>query len=377
MNEVQRRVFSAALTAALLAPSTTDAQLRATVDAGGASVRYADSLSVTATTLSPSISYDGDALRGSATGVLSSLGDASRSMQGSVALSVLSPPFGSARLELGGDAGGTTHQDGTRTGRYLGRARLHVGPGTTGMWLSGAAGHTWDGSLWHVVAEGDLGVWMRRGRFSLLGMVSPAAVGDSIRYTDGQAIIRWDAPRVELQAGAGLRSGDALVQGPSNSWGSVAATVWLFPQLGLVASGGSYPMDLTQGFPGGRYVSAALRIAAQPRRAPVQADMRAPRERSPSTAESRPSIALTASGNRALRLHVPGARRVEIVGDLTGWTAVALTPAEAGWWTVALPVGPGMYQINVRQDGGAWTVPAGLQAVVDEFGTRVGVIHIR
>ena len=377
MNGFQRRIFGATLAAALMAPSTSSAQLRATLDAGGANVRYADTLSVIAKTLSPTISYDGDALRASAMGVVSSLDDASRSMQGAVALSMLSPAIGSARFELGGDAGGTTHQDGTRTGRYLARARLPAGIATAGMWLSGAAGHTWDGSLWHRVAEGDLGVWMRSGRFSVLGIVSPAAVGDSIRYTDGQAIIRWDALRAELQAGAGFRGGDALVQGPSNSWGSVAATFWLFPQVGLVASGGSYPMDLTQGFPGGRYVSAAIRIAAQPRRVAGQSGGHTPLERGAVSTENRLTISARSDGKRVLRLHAPRAGRVEVMGDLTNWAPVALERATAGWWTVVLPIGPGAYQINVRHDGGAWAVPAGLPAVEDEFGTKVGVVHVR
>lgn len=373
---LSRRVLDAIIVAALLSPSIGNAQLRATLDVGGANVRYADSLSVMAKTLSPSIGFNGDVFRASATGVLSSLGDASRSMQGTVALSVLSPRIGPVRVELGGDAGGTTHQDGTRTGRYLGRARIHASRATIGMWLGGAAGHTWDGALWHAVAEGDIGAWMRKGRFSLLGVVTPSAVGDSIRYADGQAIVRWEALRAELQAGAGIRSGNALVQGPSNGWSSASATVWLFPQLGIVGSAGSYPMDLTQGFPGGRYVSAAVRISAQPRR--LSGQFTAPASAEPSsTSENALTVSSFTDGRRLLRLHAPGARGVEIMGDLTSWTPVALTDAPNGWWTVILPVESGVYQINVRKDGGAWTVPSGLQATVDEFGAPVGVIVIR
>lgn len=377
MNASHIRALGLMLVATVVAPWPSGAQLRATIDAGGANVRYADSVSLVAKTLAPSISFDGEAVRASAMGVLSSLGDASRSMQGAASLSVLSPAFGPARVELGADAGGTTHQDGTRTGRYLGRARLHAGMASRGAWLGGAGGHTWDGSLWHTVLEGDLGAWMRRGRLSLLGIVTPSAVGDSIRYTDSQAIIRWSAVRTELQAGAGFRSGDALVQGPSSTWGSVTATVWLFPQVGVVASGGSYPMDFTQGFPGGRYVSAALRIATQPRSALRQGRAATAPARVAPTGENGTTISATGDGKRLLRLHAPGAKRVEVMGDLTNWKSATLAPASGGWWTLVLPLAAGTYQINVRMDGGAWVVPAGLQASVDEFGAPVGVVHVR
>lgn len=378
MNVSPIRIPGMIAVALLAAPSLLQAQLRATIDAGGANVRYADSVSLMATTVSPTISYDGGPVSASAMGVLSSLGDATRSMQGAVALSLLSSAFGPARLEVASGAGGTTHQDGTRTGRYLGRARLHAGVAQRGLWIGGSAGQTWDSSMWHTVVEGDVGGWMKHGGISLLGTVTPSAVGDSIRYTDTQAIVRWDGLRTELQAGAGLRSGSALARGSSSTWGSLTATLWLFPQVGLVASGGSYPMDATQGFPGGRYVSGALRIAAQPRSARLTG---AQAVLSPSrkglAAENGLVIAAARDGKRTLRLHAPGAQRVEVMGDFTGWTPVTLTASANGWWSVTLPLQPGTYQVNLRTNGGAWTVPAGSQAVVDEFGTRVGVVHVR
>ena len=373
-----RRTTGMLAFAAFVMPLTLQAQLRATLDAGGANVRYADSVSLVATTISPTIRFEGGPLNASAMGVLSSLGDASRSMQGAVALSLLSSPLGPARLELASDAGGTTHQDGTRTGRYLGGARLHAGAASRGIWVGASAGQTWDSSRWHTVMEGDVGGWMKMGGVSLLATVTPSAVGDSISYMDTQGIVRWDGERAELQGGVGLRRGDALVQGPSSTWGSVTGTYWILPQVGIVGSGGSYPMDLTQGFPGGRYVSAALRIATEPRNAqrrPVIA-VTTPERRAPVT-ENGLSISAPRDGRRAIRFHAAGAQRVEIMGDFTGWKPAALAPAGSGWWTLSLPLNAGTYQLNVRTDGGAWTVPAGVQATVDEFGARVGVVHVR
>lgn len=360
------------------APLAGECQVRATVDAGGASVRYADTASLTAATLAPAIHFDAGALRGGAAGVLSSLGDGTRSMQGSLALSALSQAFGPLRAELAGNAGGTTHQDGARTGQYLGRGRAHLTSGPRGLWAGAAMGHTWDGATWHAVVEGDLGAWARMGSVSVLGTLVPSSVGDSIRYTDAQGILGWSGRRAELQASAGVRNGDDIIESSSRTWGSISATLWILPQVALVAAGGSYPTDFTQGFPGARYASVALRVAAQPR----------PRFQRSGAVEARPvrkAVALSQGfeanalpdGRHALRIHAPGARRVELMGDFTGWKPVALTPAGNGWWALAQPVGRGSYQLNVRIDGAAWGVPPGVTTGVDEYGARVGLVHLR
>ena len=367
-----------AVLASLSVVSAAGAQFRAALEAGGASVRYADSVGVTAATVMTSFRVDGGLATAAAMGTLSSLGDGTWSTQGGIAGSVLSPALGFLRAELAADAGGSTHQDGTRTGRYLGRARLHAGARRHGLWVGGGAGQTWDGAFWHQVLEGDLGAWARLGPVVLLGTVSPSTVGDSIRYTDGQAMLRWESRRAELTASAGARSGDALVRGSASTWGSAAATLWLTPELGVVASGGSYPVDYTQGFPGGRYISLALRIAADRAEAAHRPpSIAAPRARSGAAVPRTFVVSTLADGRRAIRLHAPGARRVELMGDFTGWQPAMLARGDGGWWSLVLPLAPGSYQLNVRIDGGAWEVPAGTTPTMDEFGTRVGQVLVR
>jgi hypothetical protein len=143
-----------------------------------------------------------------------------------------------------------------------------------------------------------------------------------------------------------------------------------------VASAGSYAIDFTQGYPGGRYASLALRLAPQrdvARRLRAADGAAAPSAR----AAARITVATIPDRRRALRVSAPGARTVEVMGDFTGWQPVALQPSGGGWWRLVTPLTPGTYQMNVRLDGGAWEVPAGSLESVDEFGVRVGVVLAR
>jgi hypothetical protein len=55
---------------------------------------------------------------------------------------------------------------------------------------------------------------------------------------------------------------------------------------------------------------------------------------------------------------------------------MSLWSADRGWWSAELPLGPGIYEVNYRVNGGSWQVPAGLTAVEDGFGGLVGVFTI-
>jgi hypothetical protein len=148
-----------------------------------------------------------------------------------------------------------------------------------------------------------------------------------------------------------------------------------------VGSGGTYPIDPTQGFPGGRFVSLALRLAtngvrsqppvpstdndARPERAAAALTGFSARRDSPST------VTLTASA--------PGVEAVEITGDFTNWVPVRLAPGNGTTdsWSVTLPINPGKYGMNIRINGGPWAVPPGLLSMLDEFGGSVGLLVIQ
>lgn len=358
----------------MIAPSA-QAQIQGTLDLGAATVSYNDSARVTATTLTPRIRFDRGAFAGSGIGTLSSMTQGRWTIQGSLDASLLSAAFGRTRFEVAGEAGGSVHDDATRTGQYLGRARLHIGGGTRGLWAGAAGGRTWDALVWQPIVQGDFGAWSRTGQVQLVAIITPSAIGDSLRYTDAQGAVRWDGHRLELTAGIGARSGDAVVRESAMVWGGVSTTLWLTRRVGLVAAGGTYPVDFTQGYPGGGYFSVAFRLgersigSANDAR---HADRQAVRHSAPLA--PRMEVATMHNGQRRIRFHVPGARNVEVMGDFTQWQALGLSPAPDGWWTTAIVIAPGMYQLNVRVNGGQWDVPAGVPVTEDEFGTRVGVL---
>jgi hypothetical protein len=166
----------------------------------------------------------------------------------------------------------------------------------------------------------------------------------------------------------------------------VSVIDWLASRLAIVASAGSYPVDLTQGYPGGRFVSLALRIASRDTRAIERAAAStaasvslsgvpatdAPGEAAASAFEVR----TTADNLRTLRVDAPSARSVELSGDFTHWQSVRLTRDSDGWWVVTLPIAPGTYQLNIRLDGGHWAAPPGLLTSTDEFGAIAGILTI-
>lgn len=366
----------------LAAPCTASAQrLSATLDAGAAAVRYADSLDVSAATLSPAFDFTTPSTTVSGAGTLAQGGSGIWSLQGQLAGSAFTPSLGNLRAELAGSAGGSAHEDGTRTGELLARARLHFMQSAWGVWAGGGGGRTWDGDLWRDMLVGDLGAWARAGATTLVLSTEPAVVDDTIRYNDTELSARWATTRLELGGVVGARAGHGLptVAGSKRAWGSVSATLWIGEHLGLVASGGSYPVDFTQGYPGGRFVQAGIRMAIGKRERSTGdthargRDGNVDRDRPGDRAGGTRFISAFETGYGAgdqvtLRVRAPRARTVELSGDFTNWEAVPLERGASGWWTVTLPIQSGMHQVSVRIDGAAWVVPPGLMTVTDEAG---------
>jgi len=105
-----------------------------------------------------------------------------------------------------------------------------------------------------------------------------------------------------------------------------------------------------------------------------QTDAPRPAARAPSVSVGSPDE----GGRRALRLVLPGARRVELRGDMTSWSVVTLEPAagRAQAWEGRFALPDGVYHFAVRVDGGEWRVPPGVPAVDDGFGGEVGVLVV-
>jgi hypothetical protein len=368
------------------------AQGTGSLSAGLASVRYDDTLSVTAATVEPTLRYDSDLVSLLASGTYAQLAQRNRAAswtsQGELAGSAFTPGLGPLRGEIVGRAGMSAHEDGTRTGEWETLGRAHFMRTTSGAWIGGGGGRTWDGASWREVRAADAGAWVRGASSTLVATATPTSIAvpnvgsntrTSVRYTDVELSGRLTPGRVELAGTLGHRAGNATVAASDErTWGSGTASVRLSPRLMLIGSAGSYPVDFAQGFPGGRYLSVALGIV--PRATPsdrdvtgvVRSDATAARDGEPAafTVEALPS------GARRVRLRAPSAVRVEVAGDFSAWQPIELRRAGGGWWETELTVAAGIHELSARVNGGTWEAPPGLTVIVDELGGRSGLLVI-
>jgi hypothetical protein len=363
-----------------LAPAALAQRVTSSLDIGGAAMRYADSLTANGGSLSTALAIEWPraTLGGAATFSHFASGWSS---QGAMNASVFSHPAGLFVAELAGTAGGSAHQDGTRTGQALGALRGHLMADRSGGWVGGGEGRTWDGVGWRNVLNAEIAGWTKVGDATFLASITPTSV-DSIRYTDSQGSIRWSRSYVELGGEIGFRAGatGAAIGGSGRHWGSVAATAWFAPNLGLVLSGGTYPIDLTQGFPGGRFLTLSLRIRSSP---PGSTSSRST-DGGASTNGTDGDIeraltfrALTIGQGRVqLEVQAPAAQSVDVSGDFTSWRPMPLARVGGGKWVGSLPIDPGTHQINIRVNTGRWMVPPGLPPITDEFGGSAGLMVI-
>ena len=341
------------------------------IDGGALSMQYADSIDANAVAVTPSFWIDSRRASLTTIATLSEFSGGGWSAQGSVDGSLFTPRRGLLLAEFGATAGGSTRNDASRTGQVLGIARAHLSTDTRGVWLGAGFGGTWDGVEWRNVRQGEAAAWMQAGNGSAFLSATPIVVDDSIRYVDMQLGGALNFPRVDVDGSAGFRAGSRLptLGGTAKSWGSASLTGWLTSRIALVASAGTYPVDLTQGFPGGRFASFSIRFGSR-RFNPVSEPRFEP------LAKNVFSVRNADGDTREIRVRAPGAASVEIMGDFTDWNAVRLMPDGSGWWSARLPIKPGIHEMNMRMDGGSWTVPAGLPKKSDEFGGSVGVLVV-
>ena len=369
-----------ALVALLFFVRATHAQsIESSLDVGGVALRYADTLNASAVSVTPRVLASWGRAIAEASGTYSQFGSGGRSTQGMLSGSLFTPTALGLLAELAALAGGSAHNDGTRTGALLANGRLHFMRARGEFFVGAGGGRTWVGGGARSMLLGEAGVSTMLREVSATLTLSPTAVADSVKYTDGQLSLSLTRNRLDLGAVLGTRLGDQLTSlgGSARSWGSLNAVAWMTPRLALAASGGTYPIDPTQGFPGGRFVSLSVRLATGRSRqssgvTPSLAVL--PGEEAPPVsgfAAVRDSL-----GAVWLRVNAPRAQLVEVTGDFTNWEPVPMLPTSGGWWAVTLPITPGKYQMNLRLDGGKWLVPPGLLSMADEFGGTVGLLIV-
>lgn len=372
------------MTALLLVARTSHAQrVERALDVGAAALRYADTLSTGAATITPRLVADWGSAFIDASGTYSQFTSGGWSTQGAFSASRFIPTDHGFFGEVGAFAGGSTHNDGTRTGEAIANGRLHVQRGSNEVFLGFGGGRTWDATAWRSVLLGEAGAAVSSELSSAVFTISPTMVNDSIKYADAQASLSRKAEAVELGLLLGFRLGDQLtmLNASVKSWASVSAVFWIRPRIAVALGGGNYPVDPTQGFPGGRFLSLSLRL--EPGRHPSSAtnDQIRPESAPSVPANTAPEvaefIANRGAGNMVtLRVNAPGARLVEINSDFTTWAPIRLESTGDGWWSSTFPLKRGKYQMNLRVNGGEWIVPPGLLSMVDEFGGTVGLLVI-
>jgi hypothetical protein len=188
-------------------------------------------------------------------------------------------------------------------------------------------------------------------------------------FTDFTASAGWGRNDFEVEASLGRRFGK-LVTHPT-SW-RIQGLYWLSERLALVASAGRFPADVVSGMPNGSFALLSMRISWNDRSLPTRIALPSRILRSSRAFEARWS----SEGQVALRVWAPNAQRVEVMGSFNDWQPVELQAGGEGWWRTELALATGLYEINVRFDGGPWQIPDGLTAVGDGFGGSVGVFTI-
>jgi hypothetical protein len=199
-------------------------------------------------------------------------------------------------------------------------------------------------------------------------VVDSGSAGRSHDWRDAELGLHWSAGRFALDGVFGTRY--AATNQPNETWGQIQSAVSLAPDLALIASTGVRPSSAAYGIARSRFVELGVRVSPGALRRP-----RLARGVRPTAAAFQVDEA--DHGARRLRIHVPGARSVELAGDFTSWQPIPLTRANMDEWEVTLAISSGMHRVAIRIDGDKWTTPPGIAAVADEFQGTVGVIVVR
>jgi len=340
-------------------------------------LRYADTVNTGAAAVTGNALFDSRSILAQVSGTYSQFFTGGSSAQGALSASYFIPAGERILTEFGAFAGGSAHNDGTRTGQFLGNVRLHYRLASDEVFAGIGIGRSSFGRGAQGVLMGEVGAAKQVRTLSAAFVVSPVAL-DSITYADNQLTLAWAYKNLDVSVLGGYRIGDQLVGlgSTSRAWGSVSIVAWVRPTIAAVLSGGSYPIDATQGFPGGKFASASIRLTRARRPVPM------PAPAAPVTAPAEDSGGIESFvWNRVgrdviLTATASNARTVEISGDFTKWVPAKLVNSGNGVWTLTLRLAPGKYQMNVRMDGGKWIAPPGVLTLEDEFGGAVGLIIV-
>ncbi len=246
------------------------------------------------------------------------------------------------------------------------------------------AARTFDGGRWRTTVIGITRFWMERGRARYSVSATPRQLqsGDILGDLEGAA--SWDGTHGSYELTGGLRTGEVIIG--KSAWGAFTAS-WPIPGNAFLAlSVGSYPIDLLQSLPGGRY--AALSVRVPPKGWPFRARPvpRVPVIPPPPARPELPTqfpLAIVVGEPfdslylREVRVWAPGNPRVELLADFTDWVSVPLVRQAGGDWQGYYRVPPGARRVNLRLNGNEVAVPLNVSVIDDEFTGKVGVLIVK
>jgi hypothetical protein len=256
-------------------------------------------------------------------------------------------------------------------------------PGRT---LRNAVGlaRTFDGSRWRTTVMGSSRFWVDRGATRYALSATPVQLQGGDILSDFEASLTFQAARGVYEFNGGLRTGEVIVG--KSAWGGFTASWPLVAGAYLAFSVGSYPVDLLQTLPGGRYVALSMRVPPngwplRGRPAPRPPIIPPPPSRPELPTEFPLAIVVGEPYDslylREVRVWAPGNPQVELLADFTDWIAVPLVRQESGDWQGYYRIPPGARRVNLRLNGKEVVVPLNLSAVDDEFTGRVGVLIVK
>lgn len=360
--------------------SALGAQASGTVDVGGSWVDYEGFLGSGAFSVSPTLRYDAPKSSLGASGNYVVFESGRRIVQGLAAGAWRTGLHNGIQGELSGSAGINVYEDNPGYGHLLGRARLHVAGISSGAWLGGATGQSYQGSAMATPTQIEAGIWTVHQGVAMGAIVTRTWTADT-EYLDIVGSARWRDESLEVDGSIGLRGWSQ--GGGEGLYGELHAQIPIWRRISVLVSGGRYPTDPVRGIISANYVTASLRVEAfsspvLPTPSPLRALFRElARPGAPGTGEARMSVQTSLDNLHVIRVEAPGARSVELNADFTDWQPTALQRTGRGIWELTVRISSGVHRVNVRLNGDSWIVPKGLRAEEDDFGGKVGVLVVR
>jgi hypothetical protein len=187
----------------------------------------------------------------------------------------------------------------------------------------------------------------------------------------GSVTGRDPSPRLDSLTTATTRRNNSAVR----LWGRADARVAVNSFLEISGGLAALPSQPLVQEPPRRVAVLGFGITSMPRLSRPAAKNGAARDAGNRTRAPFETVRVDSSTVR-VRVRIANASRVELSSELTGWKPVPMQRVGDGWWEVPMITRPGVYRVNLRVDGGAWTAPPGVPTVHDEFGGQVGLVPI-